>query len=59
MHLTLNGLTDILQLGLNGHVLYSKQRVRKLDGGDVMLLAQALNDLPSGVIFAKGTIGKS
>ena len=55
-HLTPTGLSKVLELGRKGRASYYEQRVRDIEGGDVIRLAEAIFDLPVGMRFEKKAI---
>ncbi|MCY4001373.1 MAG: ATP-binding protein [Bacteroidetes bacterium] len=55
-HLTPTGLSKVLELGRKGCASYYEQRVRKFDGDDVMLFAEAVFDIGIGKPFTKKMI---
>lgn len=55
-HPTPTGLNEVLHEGRIERAEYYEQRVRRIEGGDVICLAKAILDLPAGKIFKKETV---
>ncbi len=55
-HPTPTGLNEVLHEGSIERTKYYEQRIRRIEGGDVICLARAILDLPAGKIFKKETV---